>query len=290
MNRLSVLILLLGAFASLAVAACKSIQAYIYLTTATAGSPFGRAHRTDLAFTNTAAPTFCKCTCFTNSTIIEIKPKSSTGGSSSRPPSQHQPPSEGTPTDAPDNNDDDAAGDDQDTLGIADFESAAADADADEDMNGRRLARRAQGSSSSGSCSQCNRSFCLSQSLPICKGAADKDVTTMCFQRDSRKDQFIVWGFILGTAGLLGWAAVQKAVDQRQSGGLFGGGGGIAGIGGGGAGSSGARGGGGPPRGRREGGILPLGRGGLGSTGTDGGRGAYAAVAGHSRESSLQTN
>lgn len=104
----------------------------------------------------------------------------------------------------------------------------------------------------------------------------------MCFQRDSRKDQFIVWGFILGTAGLLGWAGVQKAVDQRQRGG------GIPGIGGGGAGAA-AR-GSGPPRGRREGGILPLGRGGLGSTGTDGGRGAYAAVAGHSRESSLQTN
>lgn len=107
----------------------------------------------------------------------------------------------------------------------------------------------------------------------------------MCFQRDSRKDQFIVWGFILGTAGLLGWAGVQKAVDMRSRGGL---GGGIPGIGGGGG---RAGGGGGPPRGRREGaGILPLGRGALGSTGTDGGRGAYAAVAGHSRESSLQTN
>lgn len=224
------------------------------------------------------APTFCKCTCFTNSTIIEIKPKSSTGTSPSRPPSQHQPPSEGT-TD-PDDKDNDNAGDDQDALGVTDFESAAADG---EGKDGRRLARRAKGSSSSPSCSQCNRSFCLSQSLPICKGAADKDVTTMCFQRDSRKDQFIVWGFILGTAGLLGWAAIQKAVDQRQRGG-----GGIPGIGGGRAGA-GAQ-GGGPPRGRREGGILPLGRGGLGSTGTDGGRGAYAAVAGHSRESSLQTS
>lgn len=147
----------------------------------------------------------------------------------------------------------------------------------------RQASRRAKGSSSSPSCSQCNRSFCLSQSLPICKGAADKDVSTMCFQRDSRKDQVIVWGFILGTAGLLGWAAVQKAVDMRSSGGL----GGIPGVGG--VGRS-AGGGGGPPRGRREGGILPLGRGGLGSTGTDGGRGAYAAVAGHSRESSLQTS
>lgn len=148
----------------------------------------------------------------------------------------------------------------------------------------QQVSRRAQGSSSSPSCSQCNRNFCLSQSLPICKGAADKDVSTMCFQRDSRKDQVIVWGFILGTAGLLGWAAVQKAVDMRQSGGL----GGIPGVGG--VGRPAGGGGGGPPRGRREGGILPLGRGGLGSTGTDGGRGAYAAVAGHSRESSLQTN
>lgn len=144
----------------------------------------------------------------------------------------------------------------------------------------RRLANRAQGSSSSPSCSQCNRSFCLSQSLPICKGAADKDVSTMCFQRDSRKDQVIVWGFILGTAGLLGWAAVQKAVDMRQRGG------GIPGIG-----VRAGGGGGVAPQGRREGGgILPLGRGALGSTGTDGERGAYAAVAGHSRESSLQTN
>lgn len=150
------------------------------------------------------------------------------------------------------------------------------------------MSRRAKGSSSSPSCSQCNRSFCLSQSLPICKGAADKDVSTMCFQRDSRKDQVIVWGFILGTAGLLGWAVVQKAVDMRQGGWMSGIGGGVGlRAGGGGA-------GGGPPRGRREGGggggILPLGRGGLGSTGRDGGRGAYAAVAGHSRESSLQTN
>lgn len=109
----------------------------------------------------------------------------------------------------------------------------------------------------------------------------------MCFQRDSRKDQFIVWGFILGTAGLLGWAGVQKAVDMRSRGAAIGGG--IPGIGGGG-GRAGPGAGGAPPRGRREGGILPLGRGALGSTGTDGGRGAYAAVAGHSRESSLQTN
>jgi hypothetical protein len=37
----------------------------------------------------------------------------------------------------------------------------------------------------------------------------------MCFQRDSRKDQIIVWGFILGTAGLLGWAAVKRVLEAK---------------------------------------------------------------------------
>ena len=42
----------------------------------------------------------------------------------------------------------------------------------------------------------------------------------MCFQRDSRKDQVIVWGFILGTAGLLGWAGVRRVLEMREAGGL----------------------------------------------------------------------
>lgn len=37
----------------------------------------------------------------------------------------------------------------------------------------------------------------------------------MCFQRDSRKDQIIVWCFILGTAGLLGWAAVRRVLEAK---------------------------------------------------------------------------
>lgn len=37
----------------------------------------------------------------------------------------------------------------------------------------------------------------------------------MCFQRDSRKDQIIVWCFILGTAGLLGWAAVKRVLEAK---------------------------------------------------------------------------
>ncbi|KAK3316554.1 hypothetical protein B0H66DRAFT_441064, partial [Apodospora peruviana] len=89
----------------------------------------------------TASQTFCKCTCFTNSTIIPLGP------------------SHGDPSRA-----------------------------------------------ASSSCGQCNRAFCLKYNLPICKDAEEKDVLTSCFQRDSTKDQIIVWGFIIGTVGLLGWA------------------------------------------------------------------------------------
>lgn len=38
----------------------------------------------------------------------------------------------------------------------------------------------------------------------------------MCFQRDSRKDQIMVWSFILGTAGLLGWAAVKRVLEAKR--------------------------------------------------------------------------
>lgn len=139
---------------------------------------------------------------------------------------------------------------------------------------------RATAAQTSASCTQCNRAFCLSQSLPICKGAAEKDVVAMCFQRDSRKDQIIVWGFILGTAGLLGYAGLRRVLEMQESGG-----GGTAGLAAGLAG--GLLGGGGGGGGRRElGGALPVGGRGLGSTGSDAGRGRYATVGGHSREDS----
>jgi len=38
----------------------------------------------------------------------------------------------------------------------------------------------------------------------------------MCFQRDSNKDKIIVWAFITGTLGLLGWAAFKKVMALRQ--------------------------------------------------------------------------
>ena len=144
----------------------------------------------------TAAPTFCKCTCFSNSTIIEItnKPKTS--------PAKEPPP----PADP-----------DQKSPGSP-----------DESPISEHLSKRA----GPASCSQCNRAFCLDYNLPICKGAEEKDVVTMCFQRDSRKDQIIVWGFIVGTLGLLGWAGAQKVIAMREKGRAMG-----IGLGGSGAGA-----------------------------------------------------
>lgn len=126
-----------------------------------------------------AIPTFCKCTCFTNSTIIELGP-----ASDNHPSLRHRSPSPAY-------------------------------------QNDKRAA--------SASCDQCNRDFCLQKyNLPICRDAEDKDVSTQCFQRDSFKDRVIVWGFIVGTAGLLGWAGVRGVLEGRvkQSGGTGGLGGG----------------------------------------------------------------
>lgn len=104
-----------------------------------------------------APPSFCKCTCFTNSTIIPL--------------STHT-------------------------------------------EKSNRLDIRA----SSAGCSLCNRAFCLEQRLPICKDAEEKDVFTTCFQRDSRKDQIIVFTFIAATVGLLAWSFIKKILERRKNG------------------------------------------------------------------------
>ncbi|KAF4947428.1 hypothetical protein FGADI_10380 [Fusarium gaditjirri] len=135
MTRISLFILLLGALVSLAAA---------------------------------SAPTFCKCTCFKNSTIIPLGPKGETSSSQLR-------------------------------RAILDFSTP-------------HLEPR----SKSKSCSECTKAFCLKQGIDFCKDATEEDVTTMCFQRDSNKDKIIVWAFIIGTVGLLGWAAFKKAVALRQ--------------------------------------------------------------------------
>ncbi|OTA96156.1 hypothetical protein M434DRAFT_28015 [Hypoxylon sp. CO27-5] len=122
-----------------------------------------------------SAPTFCKCTCFKNSTLIQLGPQ---GDSSSS------------------------------------FENSGSAASG---QSLRSLSLQFQVRAASTSCTQCTRAFCLSQHLPICKDAEENDVVAMCFQRDSRKDQIIVWGFILGTTGLLGWAAAKRVVELRES-------------------------------------------------------------------------
>ena len=184
----------------------------------------------------TAAPTFCKCTCFSNSTIIEITNKPKTSPVKNPPPAAD-----------PDQKDPVSQGD----------ESPISE-------------RRAEGHLSKragpASCSQCNRAFCLDYNLPICKGAEEKDVVTMCFQRDSRKDQIIVWGFIVGTLGLLGWAGAQKVIAMREKGRAMG-----IGLGGSG-GADGAA---------RSPGLSWSGSAGRGPTsarGNDSSRGAYQAV------------
>ncbi|KAI6525595.1 hypothetical protein MCOR05_009361 [Pyricularia oryzae] len=129
-------------------------------------------------------PTFCKCTCFKNSTIIPL----GTGHAPANPPPAPQPTATTTatataPTDSPD---------------------------------GQKKPAVLLPRAASSSCTQCNRAFCLQYNLPICKGATEKDVVTQCFARDSRKDQLIVWAFILGTGGLLGWAGLKRALEHQQ--------------------------------------------------------------------------
>ena len=119
------------------------------------------------------APSFCKCTCFTNSTIIALSDAKSNSESKGSK----------------------AKGD-----GVSSANSASA------------IEERAQSST----CALCNRKFCLSYNLPICKGAEEKDVFTTCFQRDSAKDQAIVILFIGTTVGLLGWAGVQRFLDGKK--------------------------------------------------------------------------
>lgn len=103
-----------------------------------------------------SVPSFCKCTCFSNSTIIPLSSHLQTQGSD-----QHE-------SRAP-------------LVG----------------------------------CATCNKAFCLSQRLPICKDAEEKNVMTVCFQRDSRQDKIVVLTFIAGTVGLLTWAGIKRLLEKK---------------------------------------------------------------------------
>lgn len=56
-------------------------------------------------------------------------------------------------------------------------------------------------------CNNCTRQFCLDKKLTICKEAKSEiDVITSCFERESFKDQLIVYLFSIVTLALLAWA------------------------------------------------------------------------------------
>ncbi|KAF2007141.1 hypothetical protein P154DRAFT_517548 [Amniculicola lignicola CBS 123094] len=112
-----------------------------------------------IAMTLAASPTsFCKCTCFGNSTIVAL--------------------------DAP----------------------VTTKAPAPEMLEARAQKKQKK------TCNDCNRQFCLSYTF--CKGEKEENVFTTCFQRDSAKDQAVVFLFIFATVGLLSYAAIRPWVDQ----------------------------------------------------------------------------
>ncbi|KAF7536772.1 hypothetical protein G7Z17_g12985 [Cylindrodendrum hubeiense] len=159
MARISLLILLLGAFTSLVAAS--------------------------------SAPTFCKCTCFKNSTIIPLGPK----------------------------NDEPSGSEfirDENLRSVVFNPEIAPHLPTVHNPRDPLLSRPHSPRSKSKSCSECTKAFCLSQGIDFCKDAKEDDVTTLCFQRDSNKDKFIVWAFIIGTVGLMGWAAFKRVASWRQ--------------------------------------------------------------------------
>ncbi|KAL5114424.1 hypothetical protein ACEQ8H_007679 [Pleosporales sp. CAS-2024a] len=111
-----------------------------------------------LSLSLAASPTsFCKCTCFGNSTIVALGAPSSM----KKPPVPHVQP---------------------------------------------RTSKK--------TCSDCNRQFCLGYSF--CVGEKEENVLTTCFQRDSAKDQAVVYIFIAATVGLLGWAGIKPWVQRAR--------------------------------------------------------------------------
>ncbi|KKK16432.1 hypothetical protein P175DRAFT_0496930 [Aspergillus ochraceoroseus IBT 24754] len=127
------------------------------------------------SFTLASSPTsFCKCTCFSNSTIIPLDPDKADSSSSFN--------------------------------SMLNVLTRSEDIDA---VNEKRT-----GNYRPLSCNDCNRKFCLGYDLPTCKGAKEEDVFTTCFQRDSRKDEAIVFIFIIATGSLLLWAVLKPWVEK----------------------------------------------------------------------------
>ncbi|KAL8804266.1 MAG: hypothetical protein Q9200_005894, partial [Gallowayella weberi] len=153
---------------------------------------------------------FCKCTCGANSTIIPLDAPSSSSSTSRkfslqlRSPFSFQKTPQSLHPRTP--NDDDQAP----THANADNN----DQEKDKDKAGKEEEDNTKTPSRRKTCNDCNKQYCLNQGLHICKDKALEDIYTTCFQRDSRKDEAVVFIFIAGTASLLGWAAVKPWVGK----------------------------------------------------------------------------
>ncbi|PGH18715.1 hypothetical protein AJ80_04368 [Polytolypa hystricis UAMH7299] len=106
-----------------------------------------------------AAPTsFCKCTCFSNSTIIQLGKPNSESSIISRSWFPH-------------------GSDSSSSSSIIDDRLLVPRASSDKDDKKFRALN----------CNDCNRRFCLDYGLPKCKGATEADVVTTCFRRQREK-------------------------------------------------------------------------------------------------------
>lgn len=99
-----------------------------------------------------APMSFCKCTCFSNSTIIPLDPAKS-----------------GSPSSAFDNV-------------LRFYERAWDGIDETQNVIEEELLRKRNQNYRSLSCNDCSRKFCLNYELPTCKGAKEDDVFTTCFR------------------------------------------------------------------------------------------------------------
>ncbi|KAF3403677.1 hypothetical protein F1880_009475 [Penicillium rolfsii] len=152
---------------------------------------------------------FCKCTCFSNSTIIPLDPSKSSSGAGTGLKLYER-------AFTTEELDDDLLqqqqrGKRQEFKIEVDAESES-DSDSGNDASGT-ITERAQ-TYRALSCNDCNRKFCLDYELPICKDAKEEDIFTTCFQRDSRKDEAVVFIFIFATSGLLAWALLKPWIER----------------------------------------------------------------------------
>ncbi|KAJ5884062.1 uncharacterized protein N7473_010948 [Penicillium subrubescens] len=162
------------------------------------------------SFTAASTPTsFCKCTCFSNSTIIPLDPSKSSSGTGAGLNNKLYERAFSTEELENDLSQQQQQRKQQQQQVEVDTES---ESESGTDAGGT-ITERAQKYRAL-SCNDCNRKFCLDYELPICKDAKEEDVFTTCFQRDSRKDEAVVFIFIFATGGLLAWALLKPWVEK----------------------------------------------------------------------------